>query len=248
MIRILTLTLLIVLIFVYKLCNTFLVVLLNKMFHNRPMVGIMVLTNHEAQTPDENTELQHLVLALLDWLVVETEEDEMESLGSAIHTGLVHGMIDTEERWTYFIRRLACSHNYCLRYLNIFNLVNDDRAGLNMLILVPVPEVLGEHELVPGGDLWSPVDGLVCKSGELMIDNSSWKHRIYPPHILPFYTCSCCLWSVDHLLLVVLLLPVLAVVATQVDEKEDGRLCNSFCLGRVDHFLLVVLVLHVLAD
>jgi len=53
---------------------------------------------------------------------------------------------------------------------------------------------------------------------------------------------------VDHLLLVVLLLPVLAVVATQVDEKEDGRLCNSLCLGRVDHFLLVVLVLHVLAD
>ena len=119
MIRILTLTLLIVLIFVYKLCNTFLVVLLNKMFHNRPMVGIMVLTNHEAQTPDENTELQHLVLALLDWLVVETEEDGMESLVYAIHTGLVHDMIDTEERWTYFIRRLACSHIHCLRYLNI---------------------------------------------------------------------------------------------------------------------------------
>ena len=41
---------------------------------------------------------------------------------------------------------------------------------------------------------------------------------------------------------------MLAVVATQVDEKEDGRLCNSFCLERVEHFLLVVLVLHVLAD
>ena len=115
-------------------------------------------------------------------------------------------------------------------------------------MLVPVPEVPGEHELVPGGVLSPPVDGLVCKSGEQMINNSSWKHRIYPPHILPFYTCSCCLWSVDHLLLVVLLLPVPAVVATQVDEREHGWLCSSFCLGRVDHFLLVVLVLHVLAD
>ena len=51
----------------------------------------------------------------------------------------------------------------------------------------------------------------------------------------------------DHLLLVVLLLPVPAVVATQVDEKEQGRLCGSFCLGSVEHFLLVVLVLPVLA-
>ena len=118
-------------------------------------------------------------------------------------------------------------------------------------MLVPVPEVPGEHELVPGGVLWPPMlpdARLVCKSCEHMINIFPWKHRIYPPHIYPSYTCSCCLWSVDHLLLVVLLLPVLAVVATQVDEKEDGRLCNSLCLGRVDHFLLVVLVLHVLAD
>ena len=118
-------------------------------------------------------------------------------------------------------------------------------------MLVPVPEVPGEHELVPGGVLWPPMlpdARLVCKSCEHRINILPWKHRIYPPHIYPSYTCSCCLWRVDHLLLVVLLLPVLAVVATQVDEKEDGRLCNSFCLGRVDPFLLVVLVLHVLAD
>ena len=33
-----------------------------------------------------------------------------------------------------------------------------------------------------------------------------------------------------------------AVVATQVDEREQGWLCNSFCLGSVDHLLLVALV------
>ena len=46
----------------------------------------------------------------------------------------------------------------------------------------------------------------------------------------------------DHLLLVVLVLPVPAVVAAQVDEREQGWLCNSFCLGSVDHLLLVALV------
>ena len=51
----------------------------------------------------------------------------------------------------------------------------------------------------------------------------------------------------DHLFLVVLVLPVPAVVAAQVDEREHGCLCSSFCLGNVDHFLLVVLVLPVLA-
>ena len=49
----------------------------------------------------------------------------------------------------------------------------------------------------------------------------------------------------DHLLLVVLVLPVPAVVAAQVDEREQGWLCNSFCLGSVDHLLLVALVLPV---
>ena len=50
----------------------------------------------------------------------------------------------------------------------------------------------------------------------------------------------------DHLFLVVLVLPVPAVVAAQVDEREQGGwLCNSFCLGSVDHLLLVALVLPV---
>ena len=50
----------------------------------------------------------------------------------------------------------------------------------------------------------------------------------------------------DHLLLVVLVLPVpTVVVAAQVDEREQGWLCNSFCLGSVDHLLLVALVLPV---
>ena len=43
----------------------------------------------------------------------------------------------------------------------------------------------------------------------------------------------------------VLVLPVPAVVAAQVDEREQGWLCNSFCLGSVDHLLLVALVLPV---
>ena len=239
-IRIITLTLLLCMLFdlmiVYKLCSTFLVALLNKLSHDRPMVGIMVLTNHEAQTPVEKTELQYLVLDLLDWLVVETEEDDMESLVNAIHTGLVHGVIDTVEKWTYFICRLACSQIYCLRYLNIFNLVNDDRADLSKLMLVPVPEVLDEHELVPGRVLWPPIlpdARLVLKSCEYMINNPPWKHRIYPPHIYPSYACyCCCLGNVDHLLLQVLALPVPAIMATQVDEREHGWLCSSFCLGR----------------
>ena len=160
-------------------------------------------------------------------------------------------MIDTEERWTYFTRRLVFSHIYCLRYLNIFNLVNDDRADLSKLMLVPVPEVLDEHELVPGRVLRPPVltdARLVCKSCEHMINNVPWKHRIHPPYIYPSYTCCCCcLGSVDHLLLVVLLLPVPADVAAQVDEREQVWLCNSLCLGSVEHFLLVVLVQPVLA-
>ena len=51
--------------------------------------------------------------------------------------------------------------------------------------------------------------------------------------------------SVDHLLLVALVLPVPAVMAAQVDEREQGWLYNSFCLGSVDHLLLVALVLPV---
>ena len=38
----------------------------------------------------------------------------------------------------------------------------------------------------------------------------------------------------------VLVLPVPAVVAAQVDEREQGWLCNSFCLESVDHLLLLV--------
>ena len=44
----------------------------------------------------------------------------------------------------------------------------------------------------------------------------------------------------DHLLLVVLVLSVPAVVAAQVDEREQGWLCNSFCLESVDQLLLLV--------
>ena len=49
-----------------------------------------------------------------------------------------------------------------------------------------------------------------------------------------------------HLFLMVLVLPVPAVVAAQVDEREQGEwLCNSFCIGSVDHLLLEALVLPV---
>ena len=51
--------------------------------------------------------------------------------------------------------------------------------------------------------------------------------------------------SVDHLLLVALVLPVPAVMAAQVDEREQGWLYNSFCLGSVDHLLLLALVVPV---
>ena len=37
-----------------------------------------------------------------------------------------------------------------------------------------------------------------------------------------------------------LVFPVPAVMAAQVDEREQGWLCNSFCLESVDHLLLLV--------
>ena len=59
------------------------------------------------------------------------------------------------------------------------------------------------------------------------------------------YTC-CCLGSVNHLLLVVLVLPVPAVGAAQVDA-EEARTDAQPLLGDGNLILLVALVLTVLA-
>jgi len=64
-------------------------------------------------------------------------------LVDAMHTDQVQSMLDIEERRTYFNHRLACSRINNLRYLKMIPLVNDDPANPRKLMLVTVPELLG---------------------------------------------------------------------------------------------------------
>ena len=99
--------------------------------------------------PVGKTEFQPLVLDLLDWTEVDNADyqaDELDNnpvhkmqedlldkseecmakqmyLVDAIHTDQVPGMLDTEERRTYFNHRLACSQINYLRYLKMIPLV-----------------------------------------------------------------------------------------------------------------------------
>jgi len=99
--------------------------------------------------PVGKTEFQPLVLDLLDWTEVDNADyqaDELDNnpvhkmqedlldksekcmakqmyLVDAIHTDQVPGMLNTEERRTYFNHRLACSQINYLRYLKMIPLV-----------------------------------------------------------------------------------------------------------------------------
>ena len=198
---------------VYEVLSVILLALLITLFHDRPVVGCRVLPMQgEVHMASWKTDL-------LDWPVVENADykvdefdnkpehkleedlsDKSEECGAklmylvdAMHTDQVPGMLDTEERRTYFNHRLACSRTNNLRYLKMIPLVNDDPADPRKLMLVTVPELLGNLVLVPAPELRDELVRVPPLPGELLLRESllkTWQYWSATP--APFRTCLGC--------------------------------------------------------
>jgi len=128
----------------------------------------------------------------------EDLSDKSEECGAklkyldAIHT--VPGMLDPEERRTYFNHRLACSQINYIRYLKLIPLVNDDTADPRKLMLVTVPELLGNLVLVPAPKLCDELVRVPPLPGELPPPRESLLKlgNAWSATPAPFRTCLGC--------------------------------------------------------
>jgi len=116
-------------------------------------------------------------------------------LVDAIHTDQVPGMLDVEERRTCFNHRLACSRINNLTYLKMIPLVIDDPDDPRKLMLVRVPELLGNLVLVSVPELlavWSAGPGPPTTWGAATTQEIITENLVLSAAPATFRTCGGC--------------------------------------------------------